>query len=113
VSTHPNGCKTTATKNLTVINSFAVGIADQIKAQIKLYPNPSEGVFRVDLPSLPAKASLRLVNVHGQAVYVQQLNHRGAQSIDIQQPQLPAGVYVLQIKWGDELVSKRVVIHAK
>lgn len=113
VSTHPNGCKTTTTKNLTVINSFAVGIADQIKAQVKLYPNPSEGVFKVDLPSLPAKASIRLVNVHGQTVYTQQLSHQGAQSVAIQQPQLPAGVYLLQIKWGDELVSKRVMIHAR
>lgn len=113
VSTHPNGCKTTATKNLTVINSFAVGTTNPIKAQIKIYPNPSEGIFKLDLPSLPAKAVVQLTNVHGQVLHKQTTQHQGAQTIEINQPQWPTGVYILQVSWGKNMVSKRVVIHPK
>ncbi|EAY25522.1 S8 family serine peptidase [Microscilla marina] len=112
-TTHSNGCKTISTKNLTVINSFTVGVAERLKKQIKLYPNPSEGMFRLALPALPAKALVRLTNVHGQLLYYQQTQHKGAQTIQVNQPHLPPGVYILQIKWGDDVLTKRVIIHVR
>lgn len=109
-STHANGCKTTVTKTLTVINSFTVGISQKLKQQIQLYPNPSKGNFQVDLPALPAKALLQLTTVQGQTIYTKQTTRRDAQTLNINLPQLASGIYILHIKWGDDFWVKRLII---
>ena len=72
----------------------ATGIADQLRSRIKLYPNPNEGLFSIDLPDAAADAELRIVDGLGSLVYQDKL--RQAQSkIDISH--LPPGIYYIEM----------------
>ena len=104
------GCSITTQKTLEVINSFVVGLSEQLKQQIRLYPNPGKQQFQLKLPVLPAQAKLQLTNLQGQVVFEKADLPRGKQVVKLNLPELPAGVYMLQVKWGDDSWTTRLVI---
>ncbi|HAS43415.1 MAG TPA: hypothetical protein DCS93_23245 [Microscillaceae bacterium] len=111
LTTHnTQGCSATTQRTLVVINSFVVGVAEQLKQQIGLFPNPGKQQFQLKLPALPAQAELQLTNLQGQVVFEKTGLPRSKQSIFLNLPKLPAGVYLFQVKWGDDSWTTRLVI---
>ncbi|SHJ69202.1 Por secretion system C-terminal sorting domain-containing protein [Hymenobacter daecheongensis DSM 21074] len=85
---------------------------EALAATVNLYPNPAHRTFQLDVPagSLHA-ASATLINALGQVVQQRELNlpaTGGTASFDVSK--LAAGVYSLQLKTGETLVVKRVVV---
>lgn len=61
-----------------------------------VYPNPSSGVFRVQLPSLvPGKCSVSITNLNGHSVFYTEA--AAAENISIDISALPKGIYLLQV----------------
>ncbi len=104
------GCSITVQRTLTVINSFVVGVNEELKQQISVYPNPGKQQFQLQLPTLPAPARLQLTNLQGQIVFEKATLPRSQQAIKLDLPKLPTGVYLLQVKWGDNTWSTRLTI---
>jgi PKD repeat protein len=79
---------------------------------LRVFPNPSLGRFTVVLEGQPAEELyLSLVNVVGQRLY----EHRdgfqaGRWQHTLHLEQLPAGVYVLEIRAGERRAYRRVVV---
>ncbi|MBJ6110602.1 T9SS type A sorting domain-containing protein [Hymenobacter sp. BT523] len=85
---------------------------EALAATVGLYPNPAHQNFTLDVPagSLHA-ATATLINSLGQTVLTQQLSlptAGGSAKFDVSR--LAAGVYSLQLKSGNDLVVKRVVV---
>ncbi|MBD2724425.1 T9SS type A sorting domain-containing protein [Hymenobacter armeniacus] len=85
---------------------------EALAATVGLYPNPAHQNFTLDVPagSLHA-ATATLINSLGQTVLTQQLSlptAGGSTKFDVSR--LAAGVYSLQLKSGNDLVVKRVVV---
>ena len=85
---------------------------EALAATVGLYPNPAHQAFTLSVPagSLHA-ASAKLINALGQVVQSRQLNlpaAGGETAFDVSR--LAAGVYSLELKTGDALVVKRVVV---
>jgi hypothetical protein len=85
---------------------------EALAATVGLYPNPAHQRFTVQVPagSLQA-ATATLTNTLGQTVLTKQLALPAAGgTADFDVSRLAAGVYSLQLKSGNDLVVKRVVV---
>jgi hypothetical protein len=82
-------------------------------AEMRLFPNPAQTTLNVGLV-LVEKADLQLTlfNALGQQVFQQQLvaTAAGLRTEDIDVSQLPAGVYQLQVRLGDRMATRKVVV---
>jgi len=82
-----------------------------LAANVSLYPNPAHQSFQLNVPSGLHTASAQLINALGQVVQTRQLNLPAAGgSANFNVSGLAAGVYSLQLKSGNDLVVKRVVV---
>ncbi len=82
------------------------------KGDVLVYPNPNNGLFKVELPSsLPStpirQQKITICNVMGQVVYISTpLNE---QSIEIDLSKQPNGIYFLKVENGEMEWNKKVV----
>ncbi len=80
------------------------------KSSIRIYPNPNNGNFMVQLPAeMDNAVSIRVSDVSGKTVYNSQLN-RGAGAAMIHLPGMNKGVYFVQISDGNHASVERIVI---
>ncbi len=63
------------------------------RSSVTIYPNPSNGVFTIDMNNITGKQQLQVYNVLGQQVYANTLSESKTQ-INLQQP---TGVYLYRI----------------
>ncbi len=73
-------------------------------ATIRLYPNPSNGEFVLQLPDAFFEADVTIFNLKGQVVKEYQANER------IQKNNLSPGMYLIQIRKGNTAVTKKIII---
>lgn len=73
---------------------------------IRLYPNPNNGIFTVKGSMIAAKADLLIINSLGQAVYKNAVNtNQGMLDEKINVQQLPAGLYLLRVIAGERTAN--------
>lgn len=92
----------TMTTSIETINS----------AQLRVYPNPNQGQFQVQLPAVRHQvAHLTVVDVQGKKVYRKQIDQSHSQDIPIRLTNPSPGVYVTIIEIGNVVRMQRVLIH--
>lgn len=77
---------------------------------VQVFPNPNRGRFQVAIGEIQAPAVyLQLINLQGQVQFQQRypLTH-GQQQISLNLPSLPTGLYYLQVKDANRIVSRVV-----
>jgi hypothetical protein len=79
-------------------------------AKIIVYPNPARGMLNVDLAgySTPLR-KINLVNMQGQAVYTD-MNPVQKEKLNIPLTGVAAGVYMLQLQAGNEVISRKIIV---
>jgi len=78
---------------------------------IKLYPNPSNGRFTIEVESAE-DARLRITDLTGKSIYTEVLGGaEGTIRKEIDISQYPSGIYNLSIDLGDRVITKRVSIN--
>lgn len=88
------------------LGTKGLGIAD-----LKLFPNPSNGSFKVEFPSvsnLPVEVSV--VDLLGRKVYQKQYGKTTNFSETIDLKKVMAGVYIVTVEDGDRKEVKKIVI---
>jgi uncharacterized protein YcfL len=78
------------------------------KLQIKIYPNPTQGLLRIEIDNLPPNVSARiaLYQLSGKLVTLQQnVTHSTEMNITGQ----PAGIYLLKIIAGEEQTEWKII----
>jgi Secretion system C-terminal sorting domain len=115
--TSPCGTTPVAFCNAAVTSPCVPVGVDAPQAQAPLlgdaYPNPSNGLTRIAF-TLPAttRLQLELRNALGQVVGVLATGEfaAGSHEIDVNTSALAAGIYVYQLRSGDETISKKLVV---
>src|SRR4029078_13280122 len=83
--TSPNGCSATSTPVAVVQSCKLNGEKDEILTSLKLYPNPSNGNFVIELNSdddLEASATIQVINILGQVAYANNVDVSNGKMIE-------------------------------
>jgi PKD repeat protein len=102
------GCGSDTAIVPVVINCL-VGIADPHRVAITLYPNPSNGTFKVRLTGLQEEATLRIYDLGGKQLFRRHLDQRGDFEENVRLD-AAAGMYFLKLSVGGQEITKRIVI---
>jgi hypothetical protein len=109
VSGPPAGYTTfTGTGILPASSTGALGQNNvTFETQVNIYPNPSGGIFNLQVSSAQLNGSLEIFNVTGEKVYTSNIG--GLQTILNLQDQ-PAGIYTLILKSGAGVDTRKLTI---
>jgi len=98
------------------IGAFANGPFDanpmapqDFPAEVQVYPNPSNGVFYVEVQDTDLmQVELKVVNLIGKTVKQETIEANQRLRIDLHNQ--PKGVYFVHLKAGNDIYMKRIVI---
>lgn len=95
---------------IPVIINCAVGMEAPQNLSVMVYPNPSNGNFKVQFQGLESDAVMTLYNAAGQKVYARDLSGMRGTVIEEVGLNAAAGIYLLKLQVEGQEISKRIVI---
>jgi hypothetical protein len=104
----PNSDGLFAINGLSQISNFkesSLAVGENVMDNIKIYPNPSTGIFNINLNGINNPIKISVTNSQGQLIYSGQLN--GSQQLDLSDQ--PNGVYFIRLV-GDKSVRLEKLI---
>lgn len=97
----------TISKPLPEVTSL--GTITRLAQQMLIYPNPNEGNFVLDVPSIQATtAYIELVDITGRKLWSKQLNNLAKENISL--PTMEAGIYFIRLEVNGEVGIKKIQI---
>jgi hypothetical protein len=118
------GYFTKTIKNVSVVNRTTTNLDVQLRpltydaqdksvASVLVYPNPSDGHFRLILPENPINpsCSIQIINTLGSVVYSSEVTRvSGNSTTDITVPNLSNGLYYLKFNSGYRIYLDKLII---
>ena len=104
--TDANGCQQTATVTVSVI--MGVG-AVNTDINFNVFPNPATTQLNLSFDNLKENGTISIINTLGQKVSEEQVK-QNTESVTIDVSKLATGVYVLELRSGNDRSLKQVVI---
>ncbi|GAB4133871.1 MAG: hypothetical protein Fur0041_06470 [Bacteroidia bacterium] len=106
VITDANGCSAFS----AVYNMTDVGMNEMIAGELSVYPNPSNGMFSVNIDQQGMSAILEVVDITGRTVYAQQLIAASTGKYDLQLNG-ERGMYMVRITFENgTIAASRIII---
>ncbi len=105
-----NGCSTRGSVMVTFSNPD--GISENLFKGLRIYPNPANGSFNIEFESNDNSFAVDVFSVQGYKVYSR--NNIGCNDnchVTIELPQLQAGIYFIEIRTANGVVTSRIVIN--
>lgn len=99
--------ETTLSTLVVAENKITTGTDEVAAAAMKLYPSPCNGTFTVALDGMKSEASLKIVDLTGNAVFSTIVSGRGPTTLTTQ---LTAGTYLVHITDGIHQFVKKLVV---
>lgn len=95
---------------LTAADCATVGVNNTQSLQgIRLFPNPTDGIFTLEMPKLNANALVTITDVFGKVIETRMVNAgNGNSTFDLSS--LAAGNYLIKITSGDQIFRDKIVI---
>jgi len=106
---HENGC-VSRSEEISIEFRDCTGIAEQDQLKLSVFPNPSQGVFTLDMQGARERVWIRVFDAAGNLVYQQKdliVSKGSLHKINLSEQ--PNGVYNLIIE-GSNFYSKRLII---
>jgi hypothetical protein len=103
----------TTTKLDVQLRPLTYDAQDKSIVSVLVYPNPSDGHFKLVLPENPVKSScsIQIINTLGTVVYSTNLSTSGGnQSVEIGVPNLSNGLYYLKFNSGYRIYLDKLMI---
>jgi len=82
----------------------------KVEGKIEVYPNPSNGVFVLQITDVATNNTLSVTNVLGQTVYTESLSAQDSFSKELDLSSLEKGVYILRIENEYSSIAQQLVI---
>jgi hypothetical protein len=92
------------------MSTGAASVNENKLNQIRLHPNPSTGIFNMDIPAVDQPIDVQVMNVAGQVIYSNSVENNSNSTIKIDLNKNAKGVYFVKITDSNETVVKKVVI---
>jgi uncharacterized delta-60 repeat protein len=88
------------------------GMAEAAKGlEIKLYPNPSQGQFQLELASIKAaKAELIVTDLTGKVILTKEMKASNGSISEAVELKTAKGIYLLQVKAEDQIIIRKVIV---
>ncbi|MFC1729705.1 SBBP repeat-containing protein [candidate division KSB1 bacterium] len=102
-----HGCVNTS--NCHIINNVNINKYHD-DSLIKLYPNPTDGKFIIDLEKNQIKLSIEIFNPQGQLIYKEKISNtvmRKSHEVDISQ--FPNALYTIKVKQANGLYIRKII----
>ncbi|RLD45451.1 MAG: hypothetical protein DRI89_00920 [Bacteroidetes bacterium] len=105
------GCGASDGQTVTVVNCVGVG-ENAENTTLNIYPNPSKGIFNLDISSEKLNnADLKVIDALGKVVYEQQgINIQGSYKSSIDLSNNPQGIYFVIVSGDDYRSVKKVFL---
>jgi hypothetical protein len=85
-----------------------VGLNELSLSPIKIQPNPTQGLFQIVYPPQSQNGSMELIDLFGKIIVVEQIPPWSQlKNVDISE--LSSGIYILKIRWGNNVVYGKVM----
>lgn len=88
-------------------NQLSIQYNASVENLINVYPNPSKGMFTIDMPGVDGEKVIRLLDVTGKIVAIQTTF---SNSIEMNQVSLRAGIYIASIQTEIGTVTRKVIV---
>ena len=75
-----------------------------------LYPNPNSGLFNIKFQALTNQVSVAVFDIRGRSVYNKLFDANGLFENQIDLNNISSGIYLVNIKDGDQTVVKKIVV---
>jgi hypothetical protein len=86
-----------------------VGFKKSEKAEIEVFPNPSQGIIQVELPGkFTEDVKVEIYNMNGQLVYEQKIINQSIFQLEIDH--IMNGIYTLQVLYEDVKITEKLII---
>jgi hypothetical protein len=79
-------------------------------ADVKVYPNPSNGSFTVEIPQTGNAATITVTDMVGRIIQTKTIEGTIAQQVNFNLSNIPSGNYILKINSGDLTFRDKIVI---
>ncbi len=80
---------------------------------LKVYPNPSNGSFTIDLPETNNGAAITVMDMVGKVVANRIIEDTKAQKLTLNLSNIPTGSYILKVDAGNDTYRERIQIMAQ
>ena len=107
------GTFNSATATFCSVTLAPMGTADvnQNTMAVKVYPNPSNGKFNISMDLESAGVALGVFDVTGKLIHsFKDSNASGTFTHELNLGKTPAGVYILQVQTGNQIISKKLIV---
>ena len=106
-----DGISTFDEVQITVQNCAANVFADPLEPELRVYPNPSQGLVNVELDHVEDELVLDVINLNGHVIYsdqIDQLSSSLERTLDLSG--VKRGVYLLRVYNEDENMVHKIVM---
>lgn len=100
-----SGCQTTEIEQASVKRT---GLVDMVAGELKVYPNPSNGIFQIDLAEITLVNSIHIYAANGQEILVNPEMMTNGARIDMSG--VAGGVYLIRVNTDNGVYTARVTI---
>ncbi|KAA9331109.1 T9SS type A sorting domain-containing protein [Adhaeribacter soli] len=102
----------TANRFVLHVGARVSGIAEAVKSmEVKLYPNPSQGKFQLQLSGLKASsAEMTITDLAGKTILQKKVKANGGTISEAVELKAAKGIYLLQIKADQQVITRKIVI---
>lgn len=104
VATDVNGCTNTS----NVIAGITVGVSEDLKSAVTVYPNPASGQLNISFGQIRENVTLSIMNAQGQLMFNSEITTTPSCQVDLSA--YSEGVYFLRITSKEQSVLQKIVI---
>ncbi len=77
------------------------------KQNIKIYPNPTSGITKIDFMGTTTKADIQILNFQGNKLFQLKCDNQNMVEFDISS--LPVGIYIIVIKTQTQIITRKII----
>jgi hypothetical protein len=107
--TSANGCKNAAYDSIFVSLCDGVNTLSE-KMEVSIQPNPTNGLFEVNVTNLKSEASLSIYNDLGQQVYSRNLSPAAGTDLKLDLSNEPSGLYFLMLNCKGNIQVDKIIL---
>tara|TARA_B110000444_G_C18385103_1_gene386661 strand:- start:268 stop:558 length:291 start_codon:yes stop_codon:yes gene_type:complete len=84
-----------------------LGVKNEIFEDFKIYPNPNNGSFEIQMTNLSAKTEIEILDLNGKIIYKNTYSNKN-QNINIEN--ISRGVYIVKANQNGYVRTKKLII---
>ncbi|MBI3519088.1 MAG: T9SS type A sorting domain-containing protein [Bacteroidetes bacterium] len=112
VATDVNACNS-ARSNTIMVSVSTVGIKNnELYGSLTIYPNPTTGIFTIEINNLKNNASIELINELGQTIrhsFIKDCSSKCLYDVDLKD--YPNGIYFVKIKSDNQTEYRKLLLN--